>query len=234
MSVEQPASTAPDPVDVSELRAEVERLRSELDRIQQARAAGDAPSMSGQPAAQLVQSTMVVGAYNSTDAPTTLECTQPTSTLSLINASQGTPSTGTPVGLYALAQGIGMIVSAYGVPPAPVTSKAVQAFCQHGEAIFAQSINGSAVFANTTNGTAAIVADQGSANPRAIALVALGGSGIGAYASGATAALQLGRSSSAGPPISGPHEAGELVLDANADLYLCKQSGTPGTWNRIG
>jgi hypothetical protein len=62
----------------------------------------------------------------------------------------------------------------------------------------------------------------------------LGGSGIGAYASGATAALQLGRSSSAGPPISGPHEAGELVLDAGADLYLCKQSGTPGTWNRIG
>ena len=38
----------------------------------------------------------------------------------------------------------------------------------------------------------------------------------------------------AGPPTTGFHEAGELSLDANADLYLCKASGTPGTWNLIG
>jgi hypothetical protein len=136
--------------------------------------------------------------------------------------------------LYTLVDGIGIIVTAYGIPPFPITSKAVQAFCQHGEAVFAQSVDGSAVFAHTSNGNSAVVADQGSANPRSVAVAALGGTGLGVYASGETAALQLARSSLAGPPTSGSHEAGELVLDANADLYLCKLSGTPGTWNQIG
>jgi hypothetical protein len=34
--------------------------------------------------------------------------------------------------------------------------------------------------------------------------------------------------------MAGFHNAGELVLDANADLYLCKTSGSPGTWKLLG
>lgn len=192
-----------------------------------------------QPAAQLtgssvIGSPVIAGQYNTADAQTILQATRPAITLGLLNAAQGTATTGTPVGLYTAVQGIGMIVTAYGTAPFPATSKAVQAFCEQGVAIFANSVASSAVYAHTTNGTSAIVADQGSSNSRSVAVAALGGSGVGVYASGATAAIQLGRSSVAGPPTTDFHEAGELMLDANADLYLCKASGTPGTWNLIG
>jgi hypothetical protein len=230
------------PSNLGELRAEVDRLRAELQAIQQAQSAQAAVSEPGSADQQVVRSigssivgsSIIAGQYNSADTATTLECTTPATILSLLNYRPGTSATGTPVGLYALANGIGIIVSAYGTPPSPVISKAVQAFCQEGEAIWADSLNGSAVFAHTTNGSAAIVADQGSASPSSTAMVALGGNGVGVYASGAKAAVQLGRSSFSGPPTSGTHEAGELVLDANANLYLCKVSGVPGTWNQIG
>ena len=65
-------------------------------------------------------------------------------------------------------------------------------------------------------------------------VAALGGAGIGVYASGERAPLRLAPSALPGAPASGFHERGELVLDANGDLYLCKASGTPGTWRMIG
>jgi hypothetical protein len=61
-----------------------------------------------------------------------------------------------------------------------------------------------------------------------------GQAGVGVYASGEHAALQLGRNSLSGAPTAGFHTVGELVLDANADPYLCKASGTPGTWKLLG
>jgi hypothetical protein len=237
MPADQADSSTQYPPDLNELRAEVERLRAELEEFQQAqadRSAAAESALTDQPAAQLTGSPIIAGQYNTADAPTTLQATRPTFALVLLNPTQGTSSTGAPVGLYTAVQGIGMIVSAYGTAPFPVISKAIQAFCQNGVAVFADSRDSSAVYAHTTNGTSAIVADQGSANPRSVAVVALGGSGVGLYASGETAAVQLGRSSMAGPPTAGFHEAGELMLDANADLYLCKASGTPGTWNLLG
>jgi hypothetical protein len=244
MSAEQAESSAQYPPGLSELRAEVERLRAEVDSLRQAQsdqaeAEAAKPQMAGQPAARLagsavVGSPVIASQYNTAEAPTMLQATNPTITLGLLNYAQGTSTTGAPVGLYALARGIGIIVSAFGVAPSPVVSKAVQAFCELGVAVFADSRDNTAVYAHTTNGQSAIVADQASANPRSVAVAALGGSGVGLYASGETAAVQLGRSSVAGPPTTGFHEAGELSLDANADLYLCKASGTPGTWNLIG
>ena len=212
------------PPTLTELRAEVERLRAELSTL---RSNGGAQQLAtGDP--------VVAGQYNTADAPTVLECTKPTLTLGLVNHTPGTPSTGTAIGLYTLARGIGAMISAYGSAPAPVISKAVQAYCEQGPAVFADSRSSEAVYAHTSFGSAAIVADQGSQNPRGVAVNALGGNGVGVYASGATAALQIGRSQLPGAPASGSHEAGEVVLDANADLYLCKQSGTPGTWKLIG
>jgi hypothetical protein len=242
MSSEQAAASPQYPPNLSELRAEVERLRAELEAIQQAQSAQVSASESS-PADQQAQligssvvgSSIIAGQYNTADTATTLECTAPATTLNLLNHASGTSATGSPVGLYVLLdQGVGIIVSANGTPPFPVISKAIQAFCEQGHAIWADSLYGSAMYAHTTNGDSAIIADQESANPRSTAVVALGGYGVGVYASGATAAVQLGMSSFGGPPTSGPHEAGELVLDADANLYLCKLSGTPGTWNQIG
>lgn len=242
MSAEQADSSAQYPPGLSELRAEVERLRAEVESLRQAQsdqAAAAEPRMAGQPAARLagsvaIGSPVIAGQYNTAEAPTMLEATRPTITLGLLNYAQGTSTTGAPVGLYTLARGIGIIVSAFGTAPFPTTSKAVQAFCEQGVAVFADSRDNTAVYAHTSNGQSAVVADQASANPRSVAVAALGGSGIGVYASGETAPVQLGRSSVAGAPTTGFHEAGELSLDANADLYLCKASGTPGTWNLIG
>ena len=246
-NAEAPGEYAPN---LAQLRVEVERLRAELASLQRDRpaAAGvgqagrddaepdafDGAERAAQLAANVTGSSLIAGAFNTSEAMTTLQCMEPTYTLTLLNYTPGTAASGPPVALYAVAQGIGIIVSAYGTPPAPVTSKAVQAFCQHGEAIVADSINGSATYAHTTNGTSTIVADQGNSNPASSAVAALGGTGVGVYASGARAPLQLGTSSGAGAPTTGTHEAGELMVDANADLYLCKVSGTPGTWNKIG
>jgi hypothetical protein len=209
------------------LRAEVQRLRAELDGARQA-PAGPAAARAG---STTLGSPVIAGQYNTAESATMLQGTTATITLGLLNQ---TPGASTPVGLYTLVRGIGMIVSAYGAVPFPATSKAVQAFCEQGVAVFADSRDSSGVYAHTTNGFSAVVADQGGTNPRGTAVVALGGSGIGVYASGETAAIQLGRSPTAGAPTTGSHEAGELVLDANAGLYLCKVSGTPGTWNQIG
>jgi hypothetical protein len=236
MYAKQDDSPSQYPPDLNELRAEVERLRAELENLQQTQSDHTAEAESAladQPVVQLTGSPIIAGQYNTSDAPTTLEATIPTNTLTLLNSTQGS-STGTPIGLYTAVRGIGIIASAYGTAPFPVISKGIYAFCQNGVGVFADSRDGSAVYAHTTNGASAIVADQGSLNPRSVAVVALGGNGVGLYASGETAAVQLGKSLLAGPPASGFHEAGELMLDANADLYLCKASGTPGTWNLIG
>jgi hypothetical protein len=97
------------------------------------------------------------------------------------------------------------------------------------------SANSVGVLATTNSATAAgLLAENDSGAPGGIAVIALGQAGIGVYASGEQAAVQLGRSSLAGAPTTGFHNAGELVLDANADLYLCKASGTPGTWKLLG
>jgi hypothetical protein len=221
------------------LRAEVERLRAEVEKelgkIEEAQIPQTTAetTLTDEQTAQLTGASIIAGQYNTADAETALECTTPGITLQLRNDTQPVPAS-TPIGLYTVARGIGIIVSAFGVPAFPVVSKAVQAYCQNGPAVWAMSPNNSAIYAYTTNGDAAVVADQGSQNPTSHAIIALGGYGIGLYASGANAAVQLGKSSTAGPPTSGWHEAGQLVLDANADLYLCKASGSPGTWNLIG
>ena len=211
MSAEQADLSAQYPPGVSELRAEVERLRAEVERLRQTQpdqARATEPGPAGQPAAQVIGSSLIgspiiAGQYNTAEAQTMLQATRPGITLGLLNSSQGTSTTGAPIGLYTLVQGIGAIISAYGTPPFPVLSKAVQAFCEQGVAIFADSRNNSAVYAHTTNGQSAVVADQASTNPRSVAVAALGGSGVGVYASGETAAVQLGRSSVAGPPTAG-------------------------------
>lgn len=108
------------------------------------------------------------------------------------------------------------------------------AFSRDREALNAYSVDGDGIRAATMSGSAAaVLAENGSESPAGTAVICLGQSGTGMYASGAHAAIQLGRSQQSGAPTTGFHNAGELVLDANADLYLCKVTGSPGTWKLV-
>jgi hypothetical protein len=59
--------------------------------------------------------------------------------------------------------------------------------------------------------------------------------GVGLYATtfGTGAQLLLQPKASAGPPASAAHAKGEVVLDANAVVWVCTAAGTPGTWERL-
>jgi hypothetical protein len=68
-----------------------------------------------------------------------------------------------------------------------------------------------------------------------IGVEALGqGFGIGVWAMGGRAPLFLKPSAKVGPPTTGEHARGELMVDRKGDLYLCKKPGTPGFWKLIG
>jgi len=60
------------------------------------------------------------------------------------------------------------------------------------------------------------------------------GDGIGVWAMGGRAPLFLQPATAKGPPTSGDHKKGELMVDVKGDLYICKASGRPGRWKLIG
>ena len=57
--------------------------------------------------------------------------------------------------------------------------------------------------------------------------------GVGAKLSGGRAALNLVPRAKAGPPATGYHAKGDLVVDSTGALLLCTASGTPGTWAKV-
>lgn len=58
--------------------------------------------------------------------------------------------------------------------------------------------------------------------------------GIGGTFDGAAAPLRLIPKTVAGAPKSGAHKAGEIVLDNQGVLWVCKTAGTPGVWKKVG
>jgi hypothetical protein len=48
-----------------------------------------------------------------------------------------------------------------------------------------------------------------------------------------TGRLQQSTQASAWPPSSGSYSIGEMIRDANGDLWICIATGSPGTWARI-
>jgi hypothetical protein len=148
-------------------------------------------------------------------------------------------STGGSVGVYGYSAtgpgAYGFSQDGLGAAGVSVNGIGSLAFSQQREAINAFSVNGDGVRGSTSSGNAAAVfAENASGSASGVGVVALGQAGVGVYASGQHAAVQLGRAQTAGAPATGFHVAGELVLDANADLYLCKATGSPGTWKLIG
>jgi hypothetical protein len=77
--------------------------------------------------------------------------------------------------------------------------------------------NGSGVWGHSDSGGIAVRADGG----------------IGVFAAGTRAALQLVPLGPPPPQRADAHNRGELVLDDNGDLWLCTASGTPGTWRQL-
>jgi hypothetical protein len=57
--------------------------------------------------------------------------------------------------------------------------------------------------------------------------------GYGGSFSGARAPLRLVPANTAGRPTTGNHQMGEFVVDANGDLFYCKEDGAPGKWFRV-
>jgi hypothetical protein len=59
------------------------------------------------------------------------------------------------------------------------------------------------------------------------------GNAVGGLFEGGAAAVRLVPRSVGGPPTSGSHQRGELVVDSNGVLYFCKTDGTPGVWKKV-
>jgi hypothetical protein len=104
-----------------------------------------------------------------------------------------------------------------------------------GIGVLGQSTGGTGVRGMTGgSGEIAIIGDYQGDNPDGTAVAALGNAGLGLHASGRRAAIRLVPSFGiTGPPTTGSHSMGELVVDQKGDLFLCKQDGTPGTWVRV-
>jgi len=57
--------------------------------------------------------------------------------------------------------------------------------------------------------------------------------GYGGSFFGGKAPLALAPGITTGKPTTGAHRAGEIFLDSAATLFVCTESGTPGTWRRV-
>lgn len=104
-----------------------------------------------------------------------------------------------------------------------------------GPGILGTSAQGIGVSGRASGGTepVGVLGENASDNREGVGVVALGGAGIGVHASGARAAIVLNPQSTKGAPTTGSHSMGEMLVDSQGDLFLCKASGTPGTWVRV-
>ncbi|WP_027344014.1 hypothetical protein [Hamadaea tsunoensis] len=59
------------------------------------------------------------------------------------------------------------------------------------------------------------------------------GTGVGLEVSGGQAPLHLVPHNTEGPPTTGTHQVGELVVDNRGLLFACTGAGTPGEWRQI-
>ena len=57
--------------------------------------------------------------------------------------------------------------------------------------------------------------------------------GIGVSAQGGRAPLYLVPATSTGPPTTGLHDRGEVVVDSEGDIYVCTYLGEPGAWGLV-
>ncbi|MCU1396266.1 MAG: N-acetylmuramoyl-L-alanine amidase [Ilumatobacteraceae bacterium] len=59
------------------------------------------------------------------------------------------------------------------------------------------------------------------------------GATYGALLVGTLAPLLLGSADDPGPPTTGSHFVGEIMVDGDGAVFACQSSGTPGTWRNL-
>jgi hypothetical protein len=118
--------------------------------------------------------------------------------------------------------------SGNGVTAQSESGSAIVAIAHVAPAVDATSDSGPAITARSGSGSA-IVATSGNA----VAISAASGTTVGADFRGATAAVRLHPTATAGPPTSEAHKKGELLVDARGRLWICTRAGTPGTWRQL-
>ncbi len=129
---------------------------------------------------------------------------QPASLKSAITAYD---TTGNNIGVYGTSQtGYGL----YGVTDSGNGAKGagLTGIANSGVGVVGTSAAGIGVSGNSTNG-------------------------LGASFSGGQAPIALATAGFIGAPISGNHVTGEVVADANAELWVCVAPGTPGAWTKL-
>jgi hypothetical protein len=116
----------------------------------------------------------------------------------------------------------------------PAGAAVLGANAGEGEGVLGTSVRGHGVRGFTSDlNSGGIFGENGSNSYSGAAVVGLGGAGVGLHGSGARAAIHLEPSATVGPPTSGFHFMGDLMVDAKGDLYLCKTNATPGQWVKV-
>jgi hypothetical protein len=202
---------------ITEAEAEMEQLRAKLAGIRTAAGAPKEPA-NGTP--------ILGGEQNVFSNVTSIESPFD-STLVIENTSPNTDA----FALTAISSDAGGGILGAGSN----SGKGVYAFSRTGEGLFAQSIQGPGAVVETEQGQIALICwSAASADPTPYGIVGFAENGVGILAVGGTAPIRLQVATTEGAPTSGNHVKGELFLDSNVTLFLCKQSGTPGIWKELG
>lgn len=201
---------------ITEIEAEMEQLRAKLADIRSAAGAPKEPA-DGTPILGGEQN--VFSNFTSIESPFDF-------TLEIYNTSPNTDAFALTANSSDAGGGI--------LGTADNNGTGVYAFSRTGAGLFAQSIQGPGAVVATEQGQIALSCwSVASADPTPYGIVGFAENGVGVLAVGGTAPIRLQIATTEGAPKRGNHVAGELFLDSNVTLFLCKQSGTPGIWKEV-
>jgi hypothetical protein len=85
-----------------------------------------------------------------------------------------------------------------------------------------------------SDGVDAFGAERGVCAEGRTGVVGRGSTGVGGEFSGAAAPIRLVPGTTAGAPSGGTHQQGELYIDSNGVLYVCKTDGPSAVWVKVG
>jgi hypothetical protein len=148
-------------------------------------------------------------------------------------------------GLYASSEGDAIFAESHSgtaIFASSLDGEGIITESSRGPAVRATSKDGEGVLASSTNGTALSAwSTSAHSDSRAVQAYSLGGTavsgasanGYGGQFSGGQAPLRLMPAQFSGPPMTGMHARGELLVDCEGRLFLCVADGTPGTWRHV-
>jgi hypothetical protein len=235
MNEEPTVATQPEGVlavveqELAQLRARTEELHAEVERLRTANATTSKANASVAEQGEVAEGAAppaprpILGGTTNTFPTTDLDSAD-FNTLGLDNNSARTDSIAFSVNCHQGNAILGIADNfGYGV----------QAFSRAGTTLIVSSVSGATIHANTNFPASANLLTNDSKTNNSSALTLRSSGGLGLVVGGGQAPLFIESSNRVGPPASGSHNAGEVILDGNFDLYLCKKGGAPGAWRRI-